>query len=335
MTIYQLIKSNYGKYIMKKKSVLIVGKYAEIECNISRYQKHFVVFSINNFKELKNLKDNDLSKIEAIAFKGHSDFDFSIMKKFPYLRIISNFGVGYDTISVEDAKKLNILVTFTPDILSDDVADMAIALYLGVSRKLKNGYDWIKSGKWVSSGEMPLNRKISGSKSGILGLGRIGLEIAKRLEPFKTEIHYFSRTQKNVPSNWKYYDDPLNLCKNVDNLFISLKGGALTEGFVTESFFQSLGSNGILINISRGSIVDENSLLEALENKTIYGAGLDVFYNEPNINKRFLNLDNVFLQPHQASATLETRKSMGELQFKNIKNFFENGKSLTLIPEMK
>ena len=109
----------------------------------------------------------------------------------------------------------------------------------------------------------------------------------------------------------------------------------MTEGFVTESFFQSLGRNGILINISRGSIVDENSLLEALENKIIYGAGLDVFYNEPNIHKRFLNLDNVFLQPHQASATLETRKSMGELQFQNIKNFFENGKSLTLIPEMK
>ena len=320
---------------MEKRTILLIGKYKEVECDISRYQRKFSVLAINNLIELKSLNKDDLEKIEAIAFKGHSNFNFSIMKKFPSLKIISNFGVGYDTINVEDAKKLNILITFTPDILNDDVADMAIALYLGVSRKLKDGYDWIKSGHWKSLGEMPLNRKISGSKCGILGLGRIGFEIAKRLESFKTEIHYYSRTKKNVSSSWVYHKNPIKLCENVDNLFVALKGGVATEGFVSKDFLKALGRNGILINISRGSVIDENSLLDILEKKKIYGAGLDVFLKEPNIDQRYLKLGNVFIQPHQASATIETRKVMGELQYQNIATYFEKGKPLTVIPEMK
>ena len=320
---------------MKKRTILLIGKYKEVECNLSRYKKNFFVLAINNLLELKSLKKDDLEKIEAIAFKGHTKFNFSIMKKFPSLKIISNFGVGYDTINVEDAKKLNILITFTPDILNDDVADMAIALYLGVSRRLNDGYDWIKSGQWKSFGEMPLNKKISGSKCGILGLGRIGFEIAKRLESFKTEIHYYSRTKKNVSNSWVYYQNPIELCENVDNLFVALKGGAETQGFVSKNFLKALGKDGILINISRGSVIDENSLLDILEKRTIYGAGLDVFLEEPNIDPRYLRLDNVFMQPHQASATIETRKAMGDLQYQNIVRYFENGKPLTLIPEMK
>jgi lactate dehydrogenase-like 2-hydroxyacid dehydrogenase len=320
---------------MEKKTILLIGKYKEVECDISRYQSKFSVLAINNLIELKSLNKDELEKIEAIAFKGHSNFNFSIMKKFPSLKIISNFGVGYDTINVEDAKKLNILITFTPDILNDDVADMAIALYLGVSRKLKDGYDWIKSGHWKSLGEMPLNRKISGSKCGILGLGRIGFEIAKRLESFKTEIHYYSRTKKNVSSSWVYYKNPIKLCENVDNLFVALKGGVATKGFVSKDFLNALGINGILINISRGSVIDENSLLDVLEKKKIYGAGLDVFLEEPNINQRYLKLDNVLMQPHQASATIKTRQAMGDLQYQNIASYFENGNPLTVIPEMK
>ena len=320
---------------MEKKTILLIGKYKEVECDISRYQSKFSVLAINNLIELKSLNKDELEKIEAIAFKGHSNFNFSIMKKFPSLKIISNFGVGYDTINVEDAKKLNILITFTPDILNDDVADMAIALYLGVSRKLKDGYDWIKSGHWKSLGEMPLNRKISGSKCGILGLGRIGFEIAKRLESFKTEIHYYSRTKKNVSSSWIYYKNPIKLCENVDNLFVALKGGVATKGFVSKDFLNALGINGILINISRGSVIDENSLLDVLEKKKIYGAGLDVFLEEPNINQRYLKLDNVLMQPHQASATIKTRQAMGDLQYQNIASYFENGNPLTVIPEMK
>ncbi|MFL2801385.1 MAG: 2-hydroxyacid dehydrogenase [Paracoccaceae bacterium] len=320
---------------MKKRTILLIGKYKEVERDLSRYQRKFSVLTINNLQELKSLKKNDLEKIEAIAFKGHTNFNFSIMKKFPSLKIISNFGVGYDSINVEDAKKLNILITFTPDILNDDVADMAIALYLAVSRRLNDGYDWIKSGQWKSFGEMPLNRKISGSKCGILGLGRIGFEIAKRLESFKTEIHYYSRTKKNVSSSWVYYQNPIELCENVDILFVALKGGAATKGFVSKNFLKALGKDGILINISRGSVIDENSLLDILEKRTIYGAGLDVFLEEPNIDPRYLKLDNVFMQPHQASATIETRKAMGDLQYQNIVRYFENGKPLTLIPEMK
>ncbi len=319
---------------MKKRAVLLIGKYAKEECNLTVYKQNFFVFKIDELSDLIKIKKNDLEKIEAIAFKGHSKINFEIMQKFPSLRIISNFGVGYDTINIQDAKKLNILVSFTPDILSDDVADMALALYLGVSRKLKNGYDWIKSGNWALHGEMPLNKKISGSKCGILGLGRIGFEIAKRLESFKTEIHYYSRKPKKVSSKWIYYKNPLELCNNVENLFVALKGGVSTKGFVSAEFLNALGKDGIIINISRGSVIDENSLLDALESERIYGAGLDVFLNEPRINHRFLKLSNVFLQPHQASATIKTRKAMGELQFRNILNYFENGKPLTLVPEL-
>ena len=319
---------------MKKRAILLIGKYAKEECNLSVYEQNFFVNKIDELRDLKKIKKNDLEKIEAIAFKGHSAIDLEIMKKFPSLRLISNFGVGYDTININDAKKLNILVSFTPDILSDDVADMALALYLGVSRKLKNGYDWIKSGNWALHGEMQLNKKISGSKCGILGLGRIGFEIAKRLEAFKTEIHYFSRKPKKVSSKWIYHNDPLKLCLNVENLFVALKGGVSTNGFVSADFLKALGKDGIVINISRGSVIDENSLLYALENDKIYGAGLDVFLNEPKINNRFFELNNVFMQPHQASATIKTRKAMGELQFQNILNYFENGKPLTLVPEL-
>ena len=320
---------------MKKRAILLIGKYAKEECNLSVYEQNFFVNKIDELRDLNKIKKNDLEKIEAIAFKGHSAIDLEIMKKFPSLRLISNFGVGYDTININDAKKLNILVSFTPDILSDDVADMALALYLGVSRKLKNGYDWIKSGNWALHGEMQLNKKISGSKCGILGLGRIGFEIAKRLEAFKTEIHYFSRKPKKVSSKWIYHNDPLKLCLNVENLFVALKGGVSTNGFVSADFLKALGKDGIVINISRGSVIDENSLLYALENDKIYGAGLDVFLNEPKINNRFFELNNVFMQPHQASATIKTRKAMGELQFQNILNYFENGTPLTLVPELK
>ena len=319
---------------MKKRAILLIGKYAKEECDLSVYEQNFIVNKIDELKDLKKIKKNDLEQIEAIAFKGHTTIDLEIMKKLPSLRLISNFGVGNNTININDAKKQNILVSFTPDILSNDVADMALALYLGVSRKLKNGYDWIKSGNWALHGEMPHNKKISGSKCGILGLGRIGFEIAKRLEAFKTEIHYFSRKPKKVSRKWIYHNDPLKLCLNVENLFVALKGGVSTNGFVSGDFLKALGKDGIVINISRGSVIDENSLLYALENDKIYGAGLDVFLNEPKINNRFFELNNVFMQPHQASATIKTRKEMGELQFQNILNYFETGSPLTLVPEL-
>ena len=304
---------------MKKRTILLIGKYKKVESDISRYQRKFCVLAINNLQELKSLNKDDFEKIEAIAFKGHTNLNFSIMKKFPSLKIISNFGVGYDTINVEDAKKLNILITFTPDILNDDVADMAIALYLGISRKLLDGYNWIKSGKWKSLGEMPLNRKVSGSKCGILGLGRIGFEIARRLESFKTEIHYYSRTKKNVSSNWVYYENPVELCKNVDNLFIALKGGEATKGFVSKNFLNALGKNGILINISRGPVVNNKALIKAI-NKKNFQIGFDVFEEEP-INKNYLKIlrkKNSIISAHNAYNTKEEVDFVHENTINNL-----------------
>ena len=320
---------------MEKTSVLIIGKYTEIECNIQRYQSHFVVTQVNNLEEIRQIRKAERFKIKGIAFKGHSRFDLRIIKQFPSLEIIANFGVGYDTISVLDAKKLGVVVTYTPDVLSDDVADLALALLFGVSRQLSLGLDWIKSGLWPIRGEMPLNKRVSGSTCGIVGLGRIGFEIATRLESFKVKIHYFSRKKKNVSRDWTYYDNPVDLAKSVETLFVSIIGGPATHGFISAEVLKALGPKGILVNISRGSTIDEKALLDALEKKRIFGAGLDVFENEPNINPRFLQLGNVFMQPHQGSGTREPRQAMGDLQFHNILHYLRSGKALTLVPEMQ
>ncbi len=319
---------------MEKVSILIVGKYAEIECNLDRFRDHFNVLKLSDLSDINKIDEPELKKVQAIAFKGHSTLNSNTLKKLPSLRLISNFGVGYETINVADAKAANVLVTYTPDVLSDDVADLALALLFGVSRHLLQGDDWIRSGSWREKGEMPLNKKISGSTCGIIGLGRIGFEIAKRLESFKIKIHYYSRSRKNVSQKWIYHKSPVNLAKVVDNLFVSLVGGEGTRGFVSSEVLDALGPRGILVNISRGSTINETALLEALEKKKIYGAGLDVFENEPNINARFLSLKNVFIQPHQGSCTRETRKAMGELQFQNILECLAGRKALTPIPEM-
>jgi len=176
---------------------------------------------------------------------------------------------------------------------------------------------------------MPLNRKVSGGKAGILGLGRIGREIADRLTAFKMDIHYFSRLEKKTPDNWIFYEDPISLARSVDFLFIALVGGTETQKLVSKDVIDALGPNGIIINISRGSTIDEEALLEALQTKKLRGAALDVFAGEPNIDPRFLNLDNVFLQPHQGSGTIETRAAMSKLQRENLLRFFSNKSLLT------
>ena len=313
----------------KKNEIIVIGDYTVTQ--LEKLSEEFQTIFVNKTDDLRSLSAASRKNIKGVAFKGHRplEFDAASFDLLPELRIISNFGVGYDGIDIQEAIRRGIKITNTPDVLNDDVADVAIGMLIALSRNFLSGVDWIKSGEWGKSGEMALNRTVSGKKAGIVGLGRIGCTIAHRLSGFKMNIHYYSRSEKSSAKDWKFHSDPISLAEEVDFLFIALVGGQETSQFVSKEVIQALGADGILINISRGSTVDEEALLDALEKKHIRGAALDVFTGEPSINPRFLKLDNVFMQPHQGSGTIETREAMAKLQRANLSRFFANESLIT------
>ncbi|MEM8788045.1 MAG: 2-hydroxyacid dehydrogenase [Pseudomonadota bacterium] len=267
--------------------------------------------------------------IRAVAFKGHAPFGAAEMDALPDLGLIANFGVGYDAIDVAAATARGVRVTNTPDVLTDDVADLAVGMLIAVSRAIPAADAWVRSGDWAAKGEFPLLSKVSGKRAGIIGLGRIGRAIADRLVAFSMPIHYYARAPKDVPEGWTYHADPAELADAVDYAIVALSGGPATEGLVSSDVIAALGPNGTLVNVSRGTTVDEAALISALQARRIKAAALDVFASEPDADPRFATLDNVLLQPHQASATIETRQAMGALQRDNIKAFFAGTPLLT------
>ncbi len=305
--------------------ILAVGHYTPVD---EAALREAGAVMIDDFAELDGLGEAACAAVRAVAFKGHEAFSGAWMDRFEKLGLIANYGVGYDAIDVEAASARGIKVTNTPDVLNDDVADLAVAMWLMQGRNMVEGHARAQPGVWASEGELPLNRKMSGSVVGIVGLGRIGREIADRLAGFKCEIHYTSRREKDTPG-WVYHADLVDMARAVDFLFVALVGGAETAGHVSRAVIEALGPRGVIINISRGTTIDEPALLDALENGTIAGAGLDVFLNEPNPDSRFGALKNVVMQPHQGSGTVETRAAMGQLQRDNIAAFLGNNPLLT------
>ncbi|WP_417248980.1 2-hydroxyacid dehydrogenase [Celeribacter sp.] len=283
---------------------------------------------LKSLSELEEMSQQALAAVTVLAVKGHNPLTGDTMDHFPNLGLIANFGVGYDSIDVDAASARGIKVTNTPDVLNDDVADTAVGMMLAQARELVKGDHWVRSGKWAKEGSMPLNRKMTGGTVGIVGLGRIGREIANRLAAFKMEIHYHSRSDKETPG-WTYHADVVDLARAVDWLVVALVGGAETEKYVSAEAIAALGENGVVINISRGTTVDEGALLDALEAGKIAGAGLDVFVGEPDVDPRFFALDNVCLQPHQGSATHATRRAMADLQRANVAAFLKGDALLT------
>ena len=312
-----------------KNKILVIGEYTPEQ--LVKLETEFEPIFLKNGDAIPEVSLANRETITAVAFKGHRPLEFDKTKfdLLPKLKIISNFGVGYDAIDISEASVRSVKVTNTPDVLNDDVADIAVGMLISLSREFLMGVNWVKSGDWGKLGEMPLNRTISGKKAGILGLGRIGSAIANRLSAFKMDIHYYARSKKSTADSWTYHADPVALAHEVDFLFVALVGGEETSKFASAEVIQALGPDGILINISRGSTVDEDALLKALETKALRGAALDVFAGEPNINPKFLELDNVFMQPHQGSGTVETREAMSKLQRDNLSNFFANRALLT------
>jgi len=299
---------------------------------MSEMPQYFVNLADKNFNThklwLQNDEDKFISeikeKVDAIAVMGGYKITPELMKSMTNLKIIACYGVGYDAIDIAYAKSLGIKVTNTPEVLNDEVADTAIALMLCVYRKILEADKFARNNSWIN-GEFPLTKKFSGSKLGIVGMGRIGKAIAKRAESFNCTISYHSRNKKNV--EYQFYDNLNELAKEVDTLCIITPGGKETEKLINKKVFENLGSNGVLINVARGSVVDQDELIYSLKNNVILAAGLDVYVNEPNIPKELIDLKNTVLLPHVASATVETRNSMGQLVFDNIKNYFE-GKPL-------
>lgn len=309
-------------------ATLVIGRYSETDQ--AALSTAFSTVQITSMSELPLIGVEQRAGIRAVAYNGHAPFGDAEMALLPALGLIANYGVGYDAIDTKAATPRGIKVTNTPDVLNDDVADLAVALLLAQGRELVQASHTVRSGAWASGTDYGLTRKISGGTAGILGLGRIGREIAYRLAAFKMDIHYYSRSEKQTPG-WTYHADPVSLATAVDYLIIALVGGAETEKLVSADVINALGPRGIFINIARGSTVDEAALLDALEQGHIAGAGLDVFLNEPQIDQRFYALQNVVLQPHQGSATAETRAAMGQLQRDNIAAFLAGQPLLTAV----
>ncbi|TPE49019.1 2-hydroxyacid dehydrogenase [Maribrevibacterium harenarium] len=269
-------------------------------------------------------------RIRAVVTTHGGGFEKNLLDQLPNLEIVACASVGYDTLCVKDCQARGIPVTNTPDVLTDDVADMAMLLMLATLRRFLPAVDWIKQGDWVSKGMMPLNTAVRGKTLGIVGLGRIGKAIATRAEAFGMSVSYYNRSPKSdVP--YRYYDDLHALANDVDVLMPMVPGGTDTQGLISRSVLEALGANGYFINVSRGSVVDETALVELLQQRAIAGAGLDVFTDEPNVPSALLELDNVALQPHCASGTFETRAAMAQLVLDNLEAHFSGKPLLTVI----
>ncbi|MEM8869280.1 MAG: 2-hydroxyacid dehydrogenase [Pseudomonadota bacterium] len=301
---------------MTKPEILLIGDYPDwdMEGLTANYTCHQTPH--------EDLDAETAARIRCVAFKGHSLFTAEMMADMPNLGLIANFGVGYDVIDVAAASSRGIKVTNTPGVLTDDVADLAVGMLIAATRRLLPADAWVRSGDWAAKGNYPLLRTVTGKRAGIMGLGRIGRAIAERLVAFKMDIHYHSRAPKDTPSDWTYHADPVAMAGAVDYVIVALSGGPETAGIVSKEVIAAVGPEGMLVNVSRGSTVDEEALITALQSGALGFAALDVFAVEPECDPRFGTLENTLLQPHQASATIETRQAMGKLQLSNIQAFY-------------
>ncbi len=270
-------------------------------------------------------------RIRGLAAGGTRRIDGAMMDLMPNLEIIANFGVGYDRVDAAEAARRGIMVTNTPDVLTEEVADLAVGLLIATVRQLPQVDRYLRAGKWLEK-DYPLTATLRGRTVGIVGLGRIGKAIATRLEAFGLGIAYHGRrAQDDVP--YKYYAALLDMAKDVDVLMIVIPGGDETKQLVDAEVLKALGPNGILINVARGSVVDERALIEALRAKTILTAGLDVFEDEPRVPQELIDMDHVVLLPHVGSASVHTRNAMGQLVVDNLVAWFAGKGPLTPVAE--
>ncbi len=266
-------------------------------------------------------------RIRAVVANGETQVPRELIAQLPALEVISVFGVGYDGVDVPAAHERGVPVTNTPEVLNDDVADLALGLLLAVARRIPQADQFVGADQWPK-GAMPLARKLTGARLGMVGMGRIGQAIAQRALAFRMEVAYTARSPR-ASVGYTYHPDAAALAAEVDFLVVTIPGGVATRGMIDARVLQALGPQGYLVNVARGSVVDEPALIAALLNGTIAGAGLDVFANEPNVPEALRALPNVVLTPHIGSGTKQTREAMAQLTFDNLRAHFAGRPLLT------
>lgn len=310
---------------MSKPEVLMIGPYPAWD--MEDLDRRYVIHRLWEADDRAAFLAAHGKNIRAIATRGELGASADLMKALPKLEIVSCYGVGTDAIDLTFARGNDIHVTNTPDVLTEDVADLGMALMLAAARQLAAGDAHVRDGSW-KEGNMGLTTRVCGKHVGVVGMGRIGAAFARRAAAFDCTISYFARTPK-AELDYTFVSDLVELARQSDFLVITLAGGEGTRGIVSAEVIAALGPDGILVNISRGTTVDEAALLGALEQGRIRGAGLDVFLNEPAIDPRFAALQNTVLQPHHGSGTVETRQAMGKLVRDNLAAHFAGEPLLT------
>jgi hydroxypyruvate reductase len=303
---------------MKREILLIEPMMQPIEAKLDEeYSVHRLFLARDRAAFIETIAP----RVRAIVTGGATGASNAIVDTLAALEIIAINGIGTDAVDLERARARGIRVTTTPDVLTDDVADLAMGLLLATARQICIGDRFVRDGRWAKKEALPLARKVAGKRLGILGMGRIGRAIARRGEGFRMQIAY-TDIRAFTDLNYRFEPELVLLAQASDFLVVAAAGGAQSRGIVGARVLEALGPKGILVNVARGSVVDEVALVDALVAGRLGGAGLDVFVDEPNVPKALWALDNVVLQPHRASATTDTRLAMGELVLANLAAHF-------------
>jgi len=313
-----------------KPELLIIGDITQRMA--TAFDAAFTCYYHDQIEDVEQFIAGEGKAIQAIATTGHDGVPEAILTGLEQLKVISCYGVGYDAIDVTTAAQRGILVSHTPNVLNDEVATTAVMLLIACYRQLIVNHNYILAGNWVRKGNAPLSRTIDGMSVGLLGYGRIGQTIARKLGAFGCKISYHARNER-TDSPHRYYPSVMEMAEKVQALIAITPGGPDTRHLVNEQVLHALGKEGCRINVARGSVVDEQALVEALKHGHLGYAGLDVFDKEPQVPEALFEMDNVVLTPHIGSATVETRQAMGDLTVDNLVHYFDKGTVLTPVPE--
>ena len=315
----------------EKAEILLIG--AAKPTIIGGLEPSFIVHKPIEAKDPDALLKEIAPRIRGIAVAYTANkIDGAFMSRFPKLELVASFGVGYDHVDAKWAGEHGIVVTNTPDVLNEEVADTALGLLLCTLREFPQADRYLRAGKWLKGGYPLSQATLRGRTIGIVGMGRIGKAIGRRLEAFGVPVVYHSRNPQ-AGVTYKYYPKLVDMAREVDTLMVIVPGGAATKNLIDAEVLKALGPNGVLINMARGSVVDEPALIKALKDRTIFSAGLDVFVNEPQVPQELIDMDHIVLFPHLGSASAATRQAMDQLVVDNLKAWFAGKAPLTPVPE--
>lgn len=313
---------------MSKHDVLVMA--ATRENAMSQLHEHYRLHRYDEASDRMAFLQQYGERCRAVVTNGHTDLTEAQLAMLPNVGVVACSSAGYETIDTAALARRGIPLTNSSAALIDDVADLALLLTLAARRELISAHHYVESGEWARAGMYPLLSSIRGKKAGIVGLGNIGKAIAKRLEPLGLIIAYTARGEKDVP--YRFYRDSVSLAEWADILIVVLPGGAATEGLIGEPVLDALGSHATLVNVGRGTVLDETALIRCLQSGRLASAGLDVYRDEPRVNPELVALPNVVLYPHHASGTVETRDAMSQLVVDNLAAHFAGESLITPVP---